>query len=124
SGASSAETAFPCTAGRHGESASAAGVRYSNFGSRFAGDDNPGAGSVASSVARRSYGRTQVERTAGTSAFVSSSAARESFAAAQARRRWHDVGIAQNRASGRTGAAAFLRTAVLGTGAFDAGRRW
>jgi hypothetical protein len=93
------------------------------------GDDDPGAGSVASSVGRWSYGRTEVERTAGSGSLVASSAAREGFAAAEARRRRYDVGGAEERtcglACGPTGAAAAVswRTVSLRVVFVDAGRR-
>jgi len=92
------------------------------------GDDDSGAGSVASSVSRWSYGRTEVERTAGSGSLVASSAAREGFASAETRRRRYDVGGAEERTCGLacrpTGAAAVSwRTVSLRVVFVDAGRR-
>src|ERR1700694_5628556 len=97
SAAAATETTFCRAARRHGDRARAGGVRQSNFRSRLAGDDYSVAGSVSSGVTRRSYGGTQVERAAGTGAFVTSSAAGEGFAASEAGRRWYDVGGAEER---------------------------
>ena len=121
SAAAAAESAFCRAARRHGESASAGRVRQSSFRSRLAGDDDPGAGSVSSGVTRWSYGRTQVERTAGAGSLVASSAAREGFAAAQARRRRYDVGGAEERTVriDRSGRRRFLEAVAV-----DAGGRW
>src|ERR1019366_711616 len=77
-----AEAAFGCAAGRQRQRAAAGRVRQSCFGSGLAGHDDPVAGSVSPGITRRSYGRTEVERTSSTSSFVAASAAREGFAAA------------------------------------------
>src|ERR1035441_9889418 len=76
----SAEAALGCAAGRQRQRAAAGRVRQSCFGSGLAGHDDPVAGSVSPGITRRSYGRTEVERTSSTSSFVAASAAREGFA--------------------------------------------
>ena len=121
SAAASTEATLRRAARRHGDRASASGVRQSSVCSGLAGDDNPVAGRVSSRVTRWSYGGTQVERTASTGSLVATASAREGLAAAQTGRRRYDIGGAEQRTRGLASAstAVSLRTLTA-----DAGRRW